>query len=153
MRGKPSESERVLVQSWLLGHIDTAALHTKLGARAMFVCVYYAHLGIPVPTVFIPSSDFATEELRAKEKEPEVKQKEPPDTRPYAHLYRVRLNPGGYEYGKHGPYWGAHSRGSILYRFTICTDEVDIQDECRAYDREHARRIMGARYPQYRTRK
>lgn len=50
--------------------------------------------------------------------------------RPYLKLYvsRVRLNPGGYEYGRIGRYWGA---GQPLYR--VSADDMDITEAMEKY--------------------
>ena len=56
-------------------------------------------------------------------------------------LYHVRLNAGGYEYGRYGKYWG--NGGAPLFR--LITE--DDQFEFRAADREHAKKIAAQKVP------
>lgn len=66
--------------------------------------------------------------------------------------HKVRLNSGGYEYGKYGiggKYYGSHSPGNILYRANLSELEPYEKDdtfEFRAANRTEAAELLKARY-------
>jgi hypothetical protein len=55
-------------------------------------------------------------------------------------LYRVRLNAGGYEYGKYGQYYGCDLP---LYRLITEDDQI----EFRARNRDRAKEIAAQKVP------
>lgn len=55
-------------------------------------------------------------------------------------LYNVRLNSGGYEYGRYGSYYG---HGDNLYRLITEDDQI----EFRAVNRDRAKEIAAQKVP------
>lgn len=64
------------------------------------------------------------------------------------YLRRVPLNQGGYEYGKHGQYWGV---GMPLYHYeSTCLDYrngTGTEGELRAWSREEAKAKIEVLFP------
>jgi hypothetical protein len=57
-------------------------------------------------------------------------------------IKRIRLNQGGYEYGKYGRYFG---NGAPLYK--VVSDDYTIDTELRASNHECAKEQVLAKYP------
>lgn len=58
------------------------------------------------------------------------------------HLYRVRLNKGGYD--PYGVYWGVCKPGESLFEYY---SDDNRYESIRAQNREDAKRIIRGRYP------
>lgn len=61
------------------------------------------------------------------------------------YLKRVRLNQGGYEFGKHGRYFGV---GQPLFSWEVDENHDTLYGHLRASNRDEAKAILKKKFPE-----